>query len=262
MKATGNGSAKSKDGRLSNMKEIDSWLADPHRKYSIGLELYALAQCNKNILNLLRRKESGINMQKLVYELGKSQKVTITQKTIISLPELETITPGEVIEETFATQTKKQSLFFHELPPEIRPELLRANALFRENCYLKVSLNELPKEAETEAMTLQLQISDNFKENALCWSKIDFWTKYRQLPKNDLSQFDNFSPAQLLRKQQYLYQNISKMNSRLADNEVLRTKTDSVTQKNRLDKLVTKQGRELLKKNDELLMVTKLIEHK
>lgn len=244
------------------MKEIESWLADPQRKYSIGLELYASTSCNKNILNLLRRKESAVNMQKLIYELGKSQKVTITQKTIIHLPKPETITPGEVIEQNFEKQTKKQSIFLHELPPEIRPELLRANALFRENCYLKVTLNELPTNAEAEAMKLQIQIADNFKENALCWSKIDHWTKHRQLPKIALSEFDNFTPAQLLRKQQYLYQNISKMKSRLEENEVVRAKTDSVTQKNRLDKLVAKQERELLKKNDELLMINKLIDGK
>lgn len=244
------------------MKEIESWLNDPERKYCVGLELFASTSCNKNILNLLRRKESGINMQKLIYELGKSQKVTVVQKTVIQVPKQKSITPGEVIEQKFVTQTKKQSLFFHELPKELRPELLRANELFRENCYLKVNLNELPAEAEQEAIKLQMQIADNFKENALCWSKIDHWTTHRQLPKEAVNRFQECSPAQLLRKQQYLYQNISKMNTRLAENELLRKETDSVNQKNRLDKLVAKQSRELLKKNDELLMINKLIDGK
>lgn len=131
--------------------------------------------------------------------------------------------------------------------------------MFRKNCYLKVTLNDLPAEAEDEALELQMQISDNLKKIASCW-KIDFWQEYRQLPKEVTSGFEKLTGAQLVKKQQYLFQNISKMKRRFDENLKQLSATENITKKARLKRLITKQDADLIQKNEELQIITNLID--
>lgn len=236
------------------MESIEKWFAN-NCPYPEGVVIYSELKTPKaNLLRLFKLKESPANLEKLKYELGKLKNVTtpvinpIQEKPIVD------------IEATAVAIEKKQQLMFHELPPELRPELLKANELFRKNCYLKVTLNDLPPEAEDEALELQLQISDNLKKNRLCWKKIDFWTENRQLPKEVTSGFEKLTGAQLVKKQQYLFQNISKMKKRFDKNLRLLASTESISSKTRLQRSVTKQDAELIKKNEELQIITSLID--
>jgi hypothetical protein len=242
------------------MESVDKWFEN-NCKYADGVAVYSnLPRRNANLLRLFKLKETAANLEKLKYELGKFRTIaTSVQKVVPVNP----IVPVAVnIEATAVATEKKQSLLFSQIPAELRPELLRANDLFRKNCYLKVTLNELPDNAENEALQLQTEISENFKENQLCWKKIDYWLEHRQLPKAAENDFASLTPAGLLRKQQLLYQNISKMQKRFEENSQLLSTTDDITAKAKLQRLVAKQDADLIKKNEELLIITKLIDGK
>lgn len=235
------------------MESVEKWFANNH-PYSEGVAIYSGLKPNANLLRLFKLKESVANLEKLKYELGKLLKTPAS--AVKPIPEK----PIVNIEATAVAIEKKQQLMFHELPPELRPELLKANELFRKNCFLKVTLNDLPNHAEDEALELQIQISDNLKKNRLCWKKIDFWTEHRQLPKEVTSGFEKLTGAQLVKKQQYLFQNISKMKKRFDANLKQLSATENNTKKARLKRLVTKQDADLIKKNEELQIITNLID--
>jgi len=236
------------------MESVDKWFSNDC-PYAEGVAIYAdLKGRNANLLRLFKAKETAANLEKLKYELGKLRNST----TPVTKPIEEK--PTVKIEATAVATEKKQQLMFHDLPAELRPVLLKANELFRKNCYLKVTLNDLPPAAETEALNLQMEISENFKTNRLCWKKIDFWLEHRQLPKEVTSGFEKLTGAQLVKKQQYLFQNISKMKRRFDQNLKQLSSTESITAKSRLQRLVTKQDADLIKKNEELQIITKLID--
>jgi len=252
------------------MEEIKQWFESDFN-FSIGVELYKKhAKVNINLLRMFT-KETPLTKEKLKYELRKLCKSDIKpifiSKTkenlgIPIIPKNPIISIQENIEKSFEEKNNKNAVFFHHLPPELQPELLKANTYWKENCLLKVQLNSLPADAEAEALELQFKISDNWKANALCWKKIDHYLEFRQLPKNDLSEFDNLTPAQLLRKQQLLYQNISKMKKRLEENKAILLEPKNNQEKARLEKLVAKQNKDIISKEEELANITKIIDGK
>lgn len=236
------------------MESVDKWFTN-NCPYSEGVAIYSgLKTPNPNLLRLFKMKESAANLEKLKYELGKFK--NSSTPAVKKNPEQTTVN----IEATAVASEKKQQLMFHELPPELRPVLLQANELFRKNCFLKVTLNDLPDGAENEALELQIQIDKNFKTNKLCWKKIDFWLQHRQLPKEVSSGFEKLTAAQLVKKQQYLFQNISKMQKRFDENLRLISSSENIPNKSRLQRLMTKQDADLIKKNEELEIITKLID--
>ena len=247
---------------------VEEWFANG-KDYDAGVVLFNKLGANKLLMRNFLRNSSVANQRKLEYELGKFlPKVT---KTAISTENGTNGTNGnfdtiektvQYIEQSFQEATKKQAIYFHQLPPELQPELLAANTYWRENCLLKVQLNELPDEAENEAMKLQLKIAANWKANALCWSKIDYYLEHKTLPKEAESEFEKLSPGELVKRQQYHFQNISKIKSRLNENRVLLGKAEKVTEKARLERLVAKQEADLLKKNEELQTLTRLVDGK
>lgn len=252
------------------MEEVNQWF-ESEFIFATGVELYKKhAKVNVNLLRMFS-KETPFTKEKLKYELQKlckssSNTIVISKAKensgIAIIPRIPIISVEETIEKSFEEKNKKNAVFFHQLPPELQPELLKANTYWKENCLLKVQLNNLPDNAEAEALELQFKIADNWKANSLCWKKIDHYLEFRQLPKNDLSEFDNLTPAQLLRKQQLLYQNISKMKKRLEENKEILLDPKNNQEKARLEKLVAKQNKDLISKEDELVNVTRIIDGK
>lgn len=236
------------------MEIIEKWFAN-NCPYSEGVAIYRDSKSpSANLLRLFKKNESAANLEKLKYELGKLKHIPAPVVKLI--PEK----PIVNIEATAVANERKQQLMFHNLPAELRPELLKTNELFRKNCFLKVMLNDLPADAENEALQLQMQISDNFRTNRLCWKKIDFWIEHRQLPKEVTSGFENLTGAQLAKRQQYLFQNISKMKKRFDENLKALAGIEAFKAKARMQKLVTKQDADLIKKNEELQIITRLID--
>ena len=246
------------------MNAIEQWKANG-TPYNEGVLLYAsLPAHNKVLLKNFQKKQSPQLLEKLKYELSKIDKSEkVIEKPIIRQKVSgQNLSKNEVvqyIEQQQTDYTTKQALYFHELPQEMRPFLLEANTLFKEMCFLKVQLNELPAEAENKALEIQLEISNKQKKNALCWEKIDYWKTHKVAPKEAKSKFETLSPANLVKQEQYLFASISKMKKRLEGNKELLNTTIGVAELNKLQRTIAKQERNLIAKNEELLQIKALI---
>lgn len=257
------------------MDAITQWLNNG-AVYDAGVSLYeTLPSHNKVLLKNFKRKQSLQLHEKLKYELKKFQKTVQTeQNDSFVLKRSKTEQNGTIgqnlsktsivqhIAQNTASEEKKHALYFHELPPELRPTLLQANTLFKEMCLLKVELNDLPAEAETQANEIQISISEKQKENKNCWSKIDFWQEHKVAPKEVTSVFEELSPAKLLRKEQYHFAAISKLEKRLNQNKLNLKNTNSIPKQNKLMRAIAKQESNLIVKREELIIIKNLINAK
>lgn len=252
------------------MNAIEQWKSKGS-PYQEGVLLYATFPAhNKILLKNFQKKQSLPLHEKLKYELSKidkSEKAIVTskkqvnQKTVFG-QNVSKVDVVHFIEQQQTTYTTKQSLYFHELPVELRPILLEANTLFKEMCLLKVQLNELPPEAESTALKMQLEITDKQKKNALCWEKLDYWKTHKVLPKQPKGKFDHLSPANLLKQEQYFFASISKMKKRLEQNRELLKTITGVKELNKLQRSIAKQEGNIIAKNEDLIKIKALINAK
>jgi hypothetical protein len=253
------------------MNAIEQWKAKG-TPYDEGVLLYAsLPSHNKMLLKNFQKKQSPQLLEKLKYELSKIDKSVQNQSKAVKTSQNQSkpvksiqkqsnnVSVVQYIEQQQTQYNTKQALYFHELPAELRPILLEANTLFKEMCFLKVQLNELPAEAETKALSLQLDIAKKQKQNALCWEKLDYWKTHKVAPKEAKSKFETLSPANLVKQEQYLFASISKMKKRLELNRELLKTTVGVIELNKLQRAISKQESTLIAKNEELLKIKALI---
>lgn len=253
--------------QLCSMNAIEQWKAKG-TPYNEGVLLYAsFPSHNKVLLKNFQKKQSPQLLEKLKYELSK---IYNSEKTVVSVKKeiakktniVQNVSKNEVvqyIEQQQIQYTTKQALYFHELPEELRPTLLEANTLFKEMCLLKVQLNELPAEAENKALQLQTDISQKQKKNALCWEKLDYWKTHKVAPKEAKEKFETLTPANLVKKEQYLFASISKMKKRLLDNKELLKTAVGVNEVKKLQRTIAKQESALIAKNEELITIKRLI---
>ncbi|UOX32414.1 hypothetical protein LXD69_10155 [Flavobacterium sediminilitoris] len=252
------------------MDAVTKWINNGCN-YDEGVSLYeTFPSHNKTLLKNFKRKQSIQLLEKLKYELKKfakevieptvKEKFTVVQKTSGQILSKNSIV--QHIAQSSTSEQTKQALYFHELPGELRPVLLEANNLFKEMCFIKVELNDLPAHAEKKALELQIAISQKQKQNSNCWKKIDYWQKHRVAPKEKESKFNELAPAELLRKEQYLFASISKINKRLIANRAILKTISSLNESNRLHRAIAKQENSLIIKNDELTQIKALINGK
>ena len=249
------------------MNAIEQWKSKG-APYNEGVLLYGtLPNNNKTLLKNFQKKHSPQLYEKLKYELSKidnSAKEILLQKSAKSAisAKTENFSKNEIVQYIEQKQTQyvtKQALYFHELPSALRPILLEANALFKEMCLLKVQLNELPVEAEIKALAIQLKISEKQKHNALCWEKLDYWKIHKVAPKEAKGKFETLTPANLVKKEQYLFASISKMKKRLLENKDLLNVANGVNEVNKVQRIIAKQQSALIAKNEELINIKRII---
>lgn len=230
--------------------------------YSSGVALYEQIGKNKLLKQNFSRSNTISNHKKLEYELRKflPAEVTIPKINLENIPE--TINVESIVEALVQQQESKQMDLIKKLPPEMLPTLLTANLKWKEACLLKLQLNNFPDEAESESLKIQLEIDAKIKENALYWKQIDYYLEHKILPKEPKSGFEELSPAKLVKRQQYHFQNISKLKGRIKENRKFLSTTDSVKLKSKLERTVAKQESELLKKESELQILNTLVNGK
>lgn len=193
---------------------VEEWIA-AGCDYASGVALYNEIGKNKLLKNTFARNKSIANQKKLDYELRKF--LPVEAKPIVEKVAniAQSINVEAIVEHQVKEYESKQTELIKQLPEELIPVLLKANLKWKENCILKLQLNSLPDDCEDAALKLQLQIDANWKENQLCWKQIDHYLEHKQLPKIAKSQFDNLTPAELVKRQQYHFQNISKLKREL-----------------------------------------------
>ncbi len=240
------------------MESVKKWF-ESGQDYSEGVSIYrTLPKKNAVLVRMFSMKENRLRKEKLVSELQKLLPADLPFHVPEVLPAVKP--QKQVIESRVSKSEKKKSVLFQQLPQELRPVLLRANELFRKNCYLKSELNDLPAEAEEHAFAIQSEIFSNFKENAGCWKKIDYFLEHRELPAiNDLGKFSKLTAPELVKRQQYLFVTVSKKKKALFENRQKLKKTASIQDFKRLTKLISKQERSLIGYEEDLLLISKLI---
>lgn len=240
------------------MERIIFWLESKDSDYFEGLRLYeSLPTHNKNLVRNLKRTESAFNRQKLIYELKKVVNVPIQKKelpTSTTSPVVEiTISPSPVLT-SVQIQEKKTVPLFHQLPAQVRPILLEANNLFKENCLLKTELNELQADQEAEALSIQVLIDRNEKANTLAWSKIDYYLEHKCLPPTSKVSLSKWSIDKLMYKRNLLEASLSKQRKRLTANKdklsILEGK-----ELHKLQRTVAKQEKAVLEKEEQLFKI-------
>lgn len=241
------------------MEIIQNWFKSGC-DYTSGVVIYSnLPKHNPTLLRSFQKKQNSFNKEKLNGELKKflekhSQSIFVAsiQKAVADV-----IT---AVPEQLSESDAKESVLFHQLPEILRPVLLDAYQLFKENCLLKVRLNELPEHAEKAALDLQIKISTNFRKNELCWQKIDLFLEKRIITDSPKSEFEGLTPEGRLRSQQLLYASISKLNTRLKNNREQLKTAEHVATRSKIERQISKQEENLLQQNERLIILSNLID--
>ena len=99
-----------------------------------------------------------------------------------------------------------------DYPQTLHPVYLAKKNHWLQACSLKLSLNALPADQESQARALQQQLWRLFEEMDACDTVLDYWSKYKRiLSSPDPSQggeLDKLSPTQLVQRLHTLRSNI------------------------------------------------------
>ena len=195
---------------------VSQWIKEGS-KYADGVALYEnFKGHNKLLLKQFSSKKTTYLVEKLKHELLKLDKpvaaspIKLKKKKVLPKTNLDPQQlPEKIQEERVAISSeKKHKLLMHQLPAELRPLYEEAYSLFIKNCRLKVELNEMPPTINT--YELQARMEANWKRNQWCWNQIGFWQENGVLPTVTPSEFEALTPAQLIKRQQLKWQQISK----------------------------------------------------
>jgi len=97
-------------------------------------------------------------------------------------------------------------------PKEDNPKIDKSKNHWLQACSLKLSLNALPADQESQARALQQQLWQLFEEMDACDTVLDHWSKYKRilLPANPTQEeeLDKLSPTQLVQRLHTLRSNI------------------------------------------------------
>jgi hypothetical protein len=257
---------------MSSSEKIQAWF-DNGCDYQEGIRLYEQSLHNRNLLRIFKVMQSEQNHKLLKNELQNLLPRKVVKKPVQVIKKVAQKTvevtqqdaPKKLVLEQIYEHPeykRKQQIFFHSLPPELRPVYEEATRIYRENCRLKVELNELPEEARHSALQLQLKIHANFETNHILWSKIQYWLDYRVIPKDKKSPIDNLTPAQLLRRVSLLEASISKYNKELVKNRELHDTASTLEDRKRILRKIVRQEAALISKSEELNQVKNRINGK
>ena len=99
-----------------------------------------------------------------------------------------------------------------DYPQTLHPVYFAKKNHWLKACSLKLSLNALPADQESQARTLQQQLWQLFEEMDACDTVLDHWLKYKRIllpaaPSQEET-LDKFSPTQLVQRLHTLRSNI------------------------------------------------------
>jgi hypothetical protein len=208
------------------MDAITQWFKE-NKDYNVGVALYASLPTKKiSVLKRLNRGKNNHNMATLVSELRHYKNAPVPNtpkpKKIIETPKKPTTQQTINIEaerrhiSTQAVNREFGNIRLGDLPPELRPKFLRAQAVFYDMIELKFALNDLPKEAEDSALNIILQIEALDEERDILWKQLHHWKNHKTILSLDTKEnLTGLSPLQLDLKKRNLRSSISKITSRI-----------------------------------------------
>lgn len=99
-----------------------------------------------------------------------------------------------------------------DYPQALHPVYLTKKNHWLQACSLKLSLNALPADQESQARTLQQQLWHLFEEMDACDTVLDYWSKHKRILSSPVptqeEALDKLSPTQLVQRLHTLRSNI------------------------------------------------------
>ena len=117
------------------MEILQNWL-ESGCDYAKGVVIYGnLPKHNPLLLKSFKKKHNSFNAEKLKYEL---KKFIDKYEQLEFVTEIKQAVSAVVVpvQNSVSEKEQKQAVLFHQLPEPLRPVLLEANQLFKENCML------------------------------------------------------------------------------------------------------------------------------
>jgi hypothetical protein len=107
---------------------------------------------------------------------------------------------------------KSANRLISDYPQSLHPIYLAKKKQWLQACSLKLSLNALPADQESQARALQQQLWQLFEEMDACDTVLDHWSKYKRIllptaPSQEEA-LDKLSPTQLVQRLHTLRSNI------------------------------------------------------
>lgn len=207
-----------------SMDSIIKWF-DNGMNYNRGLALYAnYSNHNSRLLKRLNKAESLANKAILIAELRKlSKKKVVVPKKIPK----RTIAPKSFDDQLIhkmneqkqlkhkSTKKEFEKINYATLSPELKMRFRKAKDLFYDMCDLKMILNDLPDNANDDALDIQFKILQLDAEKQLIWKELEYFQKFKtELPSKQMD-YSALSPMQLLKRKANLLCNITRMNQRI-----------------------------------------------
>lgn len=244
---------------------IDDWFKNDG-SYDEGVMLYGkLAQCNRNLLRQLLKKENICNREKLRYELGKFIKHEISVKPITQKKDDGELKNAalQVYDSTVnktSEQDTKGMLLINQLPVELHPLYIKQKGEFALACSLKMQLNALHPAEETRALEICLQIEELFDHIEKTWKIFHHYMDHGVVLTLEEKSYDTYSAAELLRAEGSKMSTISKLNSRIKKyEEQLPLLEGNLHQQNKCKRAYLKSTSALLKHEMDLISIRELI---
>lgn len=213
------------------MKQIEDWF-NGSKNYDEGVAIYAaLPIINRATLKSLNKGKSERNFAVLFRELRLAKKQPLKaipkpkpKKTPPTAPITSPMDKQEKInQETAQLQQKDQAIkkefekiHYASLPKELRPRFTAARNLFYEICDLKFELNDLPDNAEKQALEILQAMDEKDQEKTIIWKELDHWQRFKTvLPNNTSENFEDLSSKTQNQKYRNAKSSITKISQRI-----------------------------------------------
>jgi hypothetical protein len=209
------------------MESISNWFQNS-KDYYKGVAIYATLPIKKaRILKSFNKGKSKRNMSLLVAELRKykngTTKVKPTVKESITVAKPKKPITQEVINVAVKRTAQKQESLQQEfsgirigdLPADLRPRYSKARRNFEEMIELKFTLNDLPPEAEEDALRIMLQIDDLEEERDLIWKELHHWNTFKTILPSTSKDYSKMTDLQKDQERRNLESSKSKQQTRV-----------------------------------------------
>lgn len=137
------------------------------------------------------------------------KRLKVLKNSYLEAPKSEEI-PSENKKETPKNENTDERLGMRivDFPPELHSVFWTKKHTFLQACSLKMQLNAIPVENESEALEIQLKIARLFEKMDEFDVILNFWTLNKQILKPKRHDFSSLSPLELIKKRNVLRSNL------------------------------------------------------
>ena len=168
----------------------------------------------KRLLTEYERLGGNLQGVPRFYSLENEAKLRREMSQLANLPisKLENETISKLENKTISKLENEPNRLISDYPPALHPVYLAKKNHWLKACSLKLSLNALPANQESQARALQQQLWQLFEEMDTCDTVLDHWSKYKRILSSPAptqeEALDKLSPTQLVQRLHTLRSNI------------------------------------------------------